>query len=40
MEKEIVEKFMISKEDMEKYFDNRKEISMEEYIRYIFRNKN
>lgn len=39
MEKEIIEKYMISKDDMEKYFGNRKVISREEYIQYIFKNK-
>lgn len=34
MEKEIVEKFMISKEDMEKCFCSKKEISYEELVKY------
>lgn len=34
MEKQIVEKFMISKEDMEKYFDNRRIIKSSELEQY------
>lgn len=35
MEKDIVEKFIISKEDFVKYFDNRKIITKEEHKKYI-----
>ena len=39
MEKEIVEKYLISKEDMKVIFNNRKIISKEEYIKYLKVNK-
>lgn len=39
MEKEIVEKYLISKEDMNKIFNNRKIISKEEYIKYLKNKK-
>lgn len=39
MEKEIVEKYLISKEDMNKIFNNRKTISKEEYTKYLKVNK-
>jgi len=34
MDKLIVEKFMISKEDLKNYFNNRKTISTNELIEY------
>ena len=34
MEKEIIEKFIISKEDFKTYFSNRKMISSDELINY------
>ena len=40
MEKEIVEKYLISKKDMKVIFNNRKIISKEEYIKYLKVNKN
>lgn len=39
MENEIVEKYLISKEDMNKIFNNRKIISKEEYIKYLKNKK-
>ena len=33
------ERIMISKEDLEKYFGNRKVINKEEYIKYLYDNK-
>lgn len=39
MEKDIIEEFIISKEDLEKYFGNRKVINKEEYIKYLYDNK-
>lgn len=39
MEKEIIEEFIISKEDLEKYFGNRRVINKEEYIKYLYDNK-
>jgi hypothetical protein len=40
MNEEIIEKFLISKEDLQKYFNNRKMINKEEYIKYLYDNKN
>jgi hypothetical protein len=37
MEKEIVEKYLISKEDAEEYFNNRSIIKMEEIQEYYRR---
>ena len=39
MEKEIVEKYLISKEDMKVIFNNGKIISKEEYIKYLKNKK-
>lgn len=39
MNKEIVEKFLISEEDFKKYFNNKKMINKEEYIKYLCDNK-
>lgn len=39
MNEEIVERFLISKGDLEKYFNNRKMINKEEYIKYLYDNK-
>lgn len=39
MEKEIVEKYLINKKDMEKYFNNMNVISKEDYIKYLKVNK-
>lgn len=34
MEKDIVEEFMISKEDLEKYFNNKRTIKLDELKKY------
>ena len=39
MEKLDIEEIIISKEDFEKYFNNRKIINKEEYIKYLYDNK-
>ena len=39
MEKEIVEKYLINKVDMEQYFMNRKIITREELEKYYIKNK-
>lgn len=39
MEKLFVEKYLINKNDMEKYFNNMNVISKEDYIKYLKVNK-
>ena len=39
MEKLFVEKYLINKNDMEKYFNNMNVITKEDYIKYLKVNK-